>query len=78
MRLFVAVSAWDPAMGQEVSDVHTIAGADIRVGMRYVTAIRAITGTQVVAADYGLLSELEPDNVEPAGHGGSVRPPLEE
>ena len=76
VRLFVAVSAWDPAIGQQVSDVHTIAGADIRVGMRYATAIRSIDASRVVA-DYGLLSLLEPDGVAPAGPDGPARPSRE-
>ncbi len=78
VRLFIAVSAWDPAMGQQVSDVHTIAGADIRVGMRYVRAIRSINDTQVVA-DYGLLSLLEPDGVELASdRSGDAQTPFEQ
>ncbi len=65
IRLVIAVSAWDPAIGQEVSDVHTIAGADIRVGMRYVQAIRTIDPARTTV-DYALLSVIEPDGVEPA------------
>ncbi len=68
IRLVVAVSAWDPAIGQEVSDVHTIAGADIRVGMRYVQAIRSIGSTRTMV-DYAKLSVIEPDGVATDGAG---------
>jgi inward rectifier potassium channel len=60
LRLFVTISAKDPSVGQEVSDLHTMAGTDIRVGMRYVDAITPI-GTNKVLADYSLLSAIEPE-----------------
>jgi inward rectifier potassium channel len=60
LRLFVTISAKDPSVGQEVSDLHTIAGTDIRVGMRYVDAITPID-TNKVLADYSLLSAIEPE-----------------
>ena len=66
IRLVVAVSAWDPAIGQEVSDVHTIAGADIRVGMRYVQAVQSIDSARTMV-DYALMSVIEPDGVEADG-----------
>ncbi len=77
IRLVVAVSAWDPAIGQEVSDVHTIAGADIRVGMRYVQAVNAVTAARTMV-DYAKLSVIEPDGVEPAATDGARAHTLEE
>ena len=73
VRLVVAVSAWDPAIGQEVSNVHTIAGADIRVGMRYVQAIRSVGQTRTIT-DYALLSMLEPDGVQAVAIDGVTTP----
>ncbi len=60
MRLFVTISAKDPSVGQEVSDLHTMAGTDIRFGMRYVDAVTAV-GSNKVVADYALLSAIEPE-----------------
>ena len=59
-RLFFTITARDPAIGQNVSDLHTFTGADIRFGMRYVDAIEAL-GEDKVIANYALLSAIEPD-----------------
>ena len=60
LRLFVTLSAKDPSIGQEVSDLHTMAGSDVRFGMRYVDAVRTVSSNKVVA-DYSLLSTIEPE-----------------
>lgn len=60
LRLFVTVAAKDPAIGQEVSDLHTFAGTDIRFGMRYVDAVQTI-GDHRTVADYSLLGMIEPE-----------------
>ena len=77
IRLVVAVLAWDPAIGQEVSDVHSIDGANIRVGMRYVQAIRSLGEARTVT-NYALLSMLEPDGVEAVAVDGVTAPTPEE
>ena len=59
LRFFLTVTARDPAIGQEVSDVHTFDGSSLFFGMRYVDAIET-TGDRQVSADYALLSEIEP------------------
>ena len=59
LRFFLTLTARDPAMGQEVSDVHTFDGASLAFGMRYVDAVRT-AGDHHVIADYALLSEIEP------------------
>ena len=60
IRFFVTITARDPAIGQEVTDLHTFVASDIRVGMRYVDAVHAISKSKTVA-DYSLLSRIEPD-----------------
>ena len=60
LRFFFTISARDPAIGQEVTDLHTFDGPDIRFGMRYVDAIHPASATRVIA-DYALLSTIEPD-----------------
>ena len=60
MRFFFTLVARDPAIGQEVSDVHIFGGADIRYGARYADAVQAI-GSRKVIADYALISEIVPD-----------------
>ncbi len=77
IRLVIAVSAWDPAIGQEVSDVHTINGADIRVGMRYAQAMRPLNNARTLV-DYASLSVLEPDGVESAAVDGARARTFEE
>lgn len=57
LRFYFTVTARDPAIGQEVSDVHQFNGSDIRIGMRYAEAVRVADDGRVVA-DYGLLSAL--------------------
>lgn len=69
LRFFLTVTARDPAIGQEVSDLHSFQGDDLRFGMRYVDAIHPVSETRVVA-DYALLSAIEPDvgpRSQPAG-----------
>ena len=58
LQFFFSVAARDPAIGQEVTDVHMFEGRDILFGMRYVDAIRTV-GRKVVA-DYALLSDVVP------------------
>ena len=65
IRLFVTISARDPAIGQEVTDIHSFVAPDIRFGMRYVDAVHAVTKSKTVA-DYSLLSKIEPDITSPA------------
>ena len=60
LRFFVTLSAKDPSIGQEVSDLHTITGTDVRLGMRYVDAVKRV-GANKVVADYSLLSAIEPE-----------------
>ena len=60
IRLFVTISARDPAIGQEVTDIHSFVASDIRFGMRYVDAVHAVSKSKTVA-DYSLLSKIEPD-----------------
>ena len=62
LRLFVTITARDPAMGQEVTDLHTFVATDIRFGMRYVDAVHAVSKSKTVA-DYSLLSTIEPDTI---------------
>ena len=68
LRFFLTLTARDPAMGQEVSDVHTFDGSSLAFGMRYVDAVRRVSDRYVVA-DYALLSEIEPAN-NPARNNG--------
>ena len=55
-----------PVIGQQVTDIHTFAGADLAFGMRYVDAVERVGDTDVVA-DYALLSAVEPDRDASAG-----------
>jgi inward rectifier potassium channel len=74
LRFFFTISARDPEIGQEVTDLHTFIGSDIRFGMRYVDAIHPESDVRVVA-DYGLLSVLEPDTTprkRPTDAGGAA------
>ena len=68
LRLFVTVSAKDPSIGQEVSDLHTMVGPEVRFGMRYVDAVTSV-GLSKVVADYSLLSTIEPEADALVGHG---------
>ena len=58
-RFFLSLTARDPVIGQQVTDMHIFEGGDILFGMRYADALSAI-GTKIVA-DYGLLSAVVPD-----------------
>ena len=60
-RFFLSFTAYDPAIGQTVNDIHAFDGEDIRFGMRYVEAVRTV-GNKKVFADYSLLSDLEPSD----------------
>lgn len=60
VRFFMTIVARDHATGQEVSDLRTYHGRDIRFGMHYVDAIRVGTD-QRTTADYGLIGALEAD-----------------
>ena len=62
MRFFFMLVARDPAIGQEVTDVHMFDGASVRFGARYVDAVRVVNSSKVVA-DYALLSETTPDSL---------------
>lgn len=66
MRFFLTVRARDSVVGQQVTDIHTFAGADLAFGMRYVDAVERVGETDVVA-DYSLLSAVEPDRGTSAG-----------
>ena len=66
MRFFLTVRARDSVIGQQVTDIHTFAGADLAFGMRYVDAVERVGDTDVVA-DYALLSAVEPDRDASAG-----------
>ena len=59
LRFFLTLTGRDPAVGQEVSDVHTFGGSSLAFGMRYVDAVKRV-GDNHVVADYALLSEIEP------------------
>ncbi len=59
LRFFLTLTARDPSVGQEVSDVHTFGGSSLAFGMRYVDAVKRVDDSHVVA-DYALLSEIEP------------------
>ncbi len=59
LRFFLTLTARDPSVGQEVSDVHTFGGSSLAFGMRYVDAVKRV-GDNHVVADYALLSEIEP------------------
>lgn len=67
-RFYLTVRARDPAVGQQVTDIHTFAGADLAFGMRYVDAVKRVGDSHVVA-DYGLLSAIEPDRGSVARDG---------
>ena len=60
MRFFFTLVGRDPAIGQEVSDLHMFDGTDVRYGSRYVDAVKVINSRKVVA-DYALLSDIEPE-----------------
>jgi inward rectifier potassium channel len=60
LRLFVILNARDQALGQDVSDIHTFAGEEIRFGMRYVDAVKVVTDNRTIA-DYSRISAMEPD-----------------
>ncbi len=64
LRFFLTLIARDPAIGQQVSDIHAFEGSDICFGMRYVDAVRAL-GSRKVIADYARLSEIEPADKQP-------------
>ena len=70
LRFFVTLVARDPAIGQQVSDLHAFEGSDVRFGMRYIDAIRTV-GNMKVVADYARLSEIEPAD-SPAPAAGSI------
>lgn len=63
VRLFVTLRAKDQSIGQEVTDIHVVEGADIRFGMRYCDAITRDGDGRTVIADYALISAIEPDGV---------------
>ena len=58
-RFFLSLTARDPVIGQQVTDMHVFEGGEILFGMRYADALNAL-GSKVVA-DYGLLSAVLPD-----------------
>lgn len=60
LRFYLTVRARDPAIGQQVTDIHTFEGGSLAFGMRYVDAVKRVGETHVVA-DYALLSAIEPD-----------------
>ncbi len=60
LRLFITVSARDQSLNQDVSDIHSFEGRDIRFGMHYVDAIKAKEDGRVFA-DYAAISEVEAD-----------------
>jgi inward rectifier potassium channel len=61
LRLFITITARDHGTGQEVSDLRTYAGADIRFGVRYADAIRTSEGNRTTA-DYALIGVLEAES----------------
>ena len=60
LRLVITMTARDQTTGQNVSDLHAFLGADIKVGMRYVDAIRVLDDNRLVA-DYASISAMEAD-----------------
>lgn len=68
-RFYLTIRARDPAVGQQVTDIHTFAGADLAFGMRYVDAVNRV-GERHVIADYSLLSTVEPDRALVGGERG--------
>lgn len=71
LRFFLTLTARDPSMGQEVSDVHTFDGSNLAFGMRYVDAVKRVGNSHVVA-DYALLSEVEPSDAPAAADGVDI------
>ena len=67
-RFFLSLTARDPVIGSQVTDMHIFEGGEILFGMRYADAINA-TGSKIIA-DYALLSAVVPDGgLEPVGDG---------
>lgn len=60
VRFFMTMVARDHATGQEVSDLRTYHGRDVRYGMRYADAIRSGEDSRTTA-DYSLIGALEAD-----------------
>lgn len=63
LLIYVTIRARDSATGQEVTDLYSIEGNDIRLGMRYVDAISRGEGKGggAVIADYALIHHIQAD-----------------
>ena len=70
MRFFFTLVARDPAIGQEVSDIHIFEGDKICFGVRYVDAISVLKSGKVVA-DYTIMSDVVADT--PADQDSKTR-----
>ena len=64
LRFFLTLQARDPVIGQDVSDLHTFMGSDVRFGMRYVDAVTVTDGNTTVA-DFSVLSDVVPEAGSP-------------
>lgn len=71
-RLFVAVKAYDYALGADVYDAKTYRAADIAFGMRYADAV-SIDAAGNTTADLTRLSLIEPDRGTTFAEGEAAR-----